>query len=509
MEQNISKEAKILALIRSINADEFQEQHTSGDSLDDVYDELVFLAEKMQSKKDRTEEIIEQISNCYGGNFFNLLPISEAQDELDVFCMGFNTYIEELQNMMVSKALLETTNQSLLQEKERSDNLAKAKDVFLSNMSHEIRTPLNGILGFVDLLYDKKTLDPDSKKQIEFIKMSGDILLVIINDILDLAKIESGEIAIFKRPFELDKLLELLNDTFSKKIEDKKIKYQYSVDKNVPNTLIGDSIRVSQVLFNLMSNAIKFTPKKGKIKLRIQLENETETNYILKIILKDTGIGIPEDKLEIIFNPFVQVATDNSRTISGTGLGLTIIKKLITMMHGQIKVKSQINEGTKFNVILPFLRANDTFVPPPVVVKPNLEPMLELIADKTIKVLLAEDNRINQVLVQKVLLKYKLECVTVANGQLAVEAVENDDFDVILMDIMMPVMDGYEATKLIRNLKDEVKNSIPIIALTAIVTGTVVEDSMFMGINKYLSKPFDPSILIATILELVQQKRNK
>lgn len=507
MEQNKSIEAKILALVRLINADEFQEPHTTGNSLDDVYNELLFLEKKIQSKKDRTEEISEQISNCYGGDFFNFLPISEHQDELDVFCMGFNTYIEELRDAMVSKKLLEISNQNLLQEKERSENLAKAKDVFLSSMSHEIRTPLNGMLGFTDLLYNNKNIDPESKKQIEFIKMSGEILLVIINDILDLAKIESGEITIFKRSFDLNTLTHLINDTFHKKIKDKKIKFSYSIDKNVPLSLTGDSIRISQVLFNLMSNAIKFTPKKGKVQLRFQLESETETNYAVRITVKDSGIGIPDDKLETIFNPFVQVTTDNARTNSGTGLGLTIIKKLITMMNGKIKVKSKINEGTKFSVILPFSKINEYDFPIELV-EPKIEPMPEITLDYNIKVLLAEDNRINQILVQKVLFKHKIECVTVGNGKLAVEAMENDDFDIILMDIMMPIMDGYEATALIRKFDNKVKNSIPIIALTAIVTGTVVEDSAAVGVNKYLSKPFDPSTLVATIVDLVQEKRS-
>ena len=190
----MTKLEEILALVRSINEDEFQEQLTYGNSLDDVHKELLFLADKIESKKNRTEVIIEHISNCYSGDFFNYLPISENQDELDVFCMGFNTYIEELKDVMVSKNLLEITNKKLIEEKERSEQLALARDEFLSSMSHEIRTPLNGILGFTDLLLGNSTLNSDTKKQLEYIKMSGDVLLVIINDILDLAKIESGQI---------------------------------------------------------------------------------------------------------------------------------------------------------------------------------------------------------------------------------------------------------------------------------------------------------------------------
>lgn len=498
----MTKLEEVLALVRSINADEFQEQCTNGNTLDDVHKELLFLAEKIESKKKRTEVIIEHISNCYAGDFFNYLPVSSAQDELDVFCMGFNTYIEELKAVMVSKNLLEVINEKLVEEKERSEQLALARDEFLSSMSHEIRTPLNGILGFTDLLLKNSALDSESKKQLEYIKISGDILLVIINDILDLAKIESGQITLFERPFNLPKLTQLIHNTFASKIQEKDIDFKISIDKKVPVILNGDSIRVSQILFNLISNAVKFTPSKGKIRVKIKFDNEVEGVPLIKLIVKDSGIGIPADKLETIFDPFIQVSNDTARKYGGTGLGLTIIKKIITIMNGDIQVKSTIDIGTKFTVTLPFLKVNDKQI--------NLETeeadetSLPLIDDGTrIKVLLAEDNRINQILVQKVLSKYNFDCITVGNGKLAVEAVEREHFDIILMDIMMPVMDGYEATAIIRNLDNAFKKSIPIIALTAVVTGSVIEDSSSVGINKYLSKPFESEELYTAIMDLV------
>jgi two-component system CheB/CheR fusion protein len=461
----------------------------------------------MQSKKKRTDDIIEQISNSYAGDFFNYLPISEAQDELDVFCMGFNTYIEELKAVMVSKNSLETINKKLVEEKERSEQLAMARDEFLSSMSHEIRTPLNGILGFTDLLLENPSLDAESKKQLDYIKISGDILLVIINDILDLAKIESGQITLYEKPFNLPKLTQLIYDTFSAKIQGKEIDFKISIDEKVPVILNGDSIRVSQILFNLISNAVKFTPTKGRIRLKIKFDKEDAGFHYIKVIVKDSGIGIPQDKIDAIFDPFIQVSNDTARKYGGTGLGLTIIKKIINIMNGEIHVKSKLGLGTKFIVNLPFVKGNSDSVDlKSIINKDKLD--IPITTVKKIKVLLAEDNRINQILVQKVLSKFNFDCVTVDNGSLAVEAVIHGNFDVILMDIMMPIMNGYEAASIIRNLEDKTKKNIPIVALTAVVTGSVIESCSSAGIDKYLSKPFESEELYNVIIELVPKEVN-
>ena len=500
----MSKLEKILALVRSINQDEFQEQLTHGDSLDDVYQELVFLAEKIESKKKRTGVIIEQISNCFAGDFFNYLPISEAHDELDVFCMGFNTYIEELKSAMVSKKLVETINEKLVEEKERSEQLALARDQFLSNMSHEIRTPLNGILGFTDLLLKSSSLDSEKSKQLEYIKMSGDILLVIINDILDLAKIESGQVTLSNKPFNLVQLTRLIHDTFLIKAEEKEIDFKVVIDKKVPAILNGDSVRISQIFFNLISNSVKFTPAKGKIRLKIKFQEEEDETYIIKIIVKDSGIGISPDRLKDIFNPFVQLSNDSSKKYGGTGLGLTIIKKIINIMNGEIEVKSKLNVGTKFIVTLPFPK-NDYYLSASKSFLDKQEQVVAIDVNRKIRVLLAEDNRINQVLAQKILSNFNFDCVAVANGKLAVEAVVQEDFDVVLMDLMMPVMNGYEATSAIRSLKDHTKKNIPIIALSAVVTGSVTEACKAVGINKYISKPFGSEELYAAIIGLISK----
>ncbi|MFL9831357.1 ATP-binding protein [Flavobacterium sp. ST-87] len=500
----MSKLEKILALVRSINEDEFQEQLTHGDTLDDVYEELVFLSEKMTSKKNRTEGIIEQMSNCYAGDFFNYLPVSDANDELDVFCMGFNTYVEELKDVMVSKKLLESINEKLVKEKDRSEQLASARDQFLSNMSHEIRTPLNGILGFTNLLLNNPSLNPEQKQQLDFIKMSGDILLVIINDILDLAKIESGKIILTNKPFSLSQLTRLIYDSFAIKAQEKNIDFQILTNSNVPAILIGDSVRISQILFNLISNSVKFTPERGKIRLKIRLIEEDES-YLIKIIVKDTGIGIPSDQLQGIFNPYIQVSNSVAGIENGTGLGLAIVKKIIDMMNGDIQVKSKLNVGTKFTVLLPFPKGAYYFEASEELIKNEKKPV-QGNRKRKIKILLAEDNHVNQMLTQKVLSQFNMDCVIVANGKLAIEALMKEDFDLILMDLMMPVMNGYEAASAIRDLKNHTKKNTPIIALSAVVTGLVDEACKAVGINRYVSKPFNAEELHQIIIELLEKK---
>ncbi|MEL1240791.1 response regulator [Flavobacterium flavipallidum] len=491
----MSKLKEILALVRSINEDEFQEQLTHGDTLDDVYEELLFLANKFESKKKRTAEIIEQISNCFAGDFFNYLPISEAHDELDVFCMGFNTYIEELKSAMVSKKLAETINEKLVEEKERSEQLALVRHQFLSNMSHEIRTPLNGIMGFTDLLLKSASLDPEKSKQLEYIKISADVLLVIINDILDLVKIESGQLTLTNKPFNLNLLTQLLYDTFLVKTKEKAIDFKVAIDKKVPRILNGDSIRVSQIFFNLISNSVNSTPVNGKIRFKIKFQEEEDDNFILKIILKDTGLGISTEMFKEASNPF-------TKQYEGAGLGLTIIKKIINIMNGEIVVKSKINVGTKFIITLPFskndhhLSASKSYID-----REYSVPKIDVNAK--IKVLLAEDNRVNQLLSHKILSDYNFDCVAVANGKLAVEAVNQEDFDIVIMDLMMPVMNGYEATSAIRNMKDLLKKNIPIIALSAVVNDTVNDTCKAVGINKYISKPFSSEELYTAILSLI------
>ena len=387
----------------------------------------------------------------------------------------------------------------LIKSKELAENLARAKDDFLSSMSHEIRTPLNGIIGFTNLLIQNKDFPVEQRKQLESIKTSSDILLVIINDILDLAKMDAGKMTIEEVPFNLFELAHLILDTFAVKIHDKKLNVQLYFQEKVPYLLIGDSVRISQVLFNFLSNAIKFTPFEGKIDLNISLVKNEKDLYFISISVTDSGIGIPEDKVNSVFVPFEQTSSDTTRKYGGTGLGLSIVKKIAELMKGTVAVESEIGIGSTFTVILPLKKDTSESTGTPNKIELNDE-----ISIKNVKVLLAEDNVINQLLAQAVLSQFEVKLTTVEHGKLALDELEKNDFDIVLMDLMMPEMDGYEATIAIRSLIDIKKKSIPIIAVTADVTNSVIERCKDIGMNDYIYKPFDAMDLKTKIWNLLK-----
>ena len=349
----MSKLENILALVRSINQDEFQEQITYGDSLDDVYEELLFLSKKIESKKQRTAVIVEQISKCFAGDFFNYLPISDAHDELDVFCMGFNSYIEELKAAMVSQKLLENLQEKLVVEKDRSVQLILNRDHFLTYIGREIRESLLTISKVINSI-SKNTLDYNAVNQLEYSKLVTDVLLVTINDLLDLAKVKSSHFIAVNKPFGLDRLINFLNISFSEKCIQKEIDFKVTIDSELPNILNGDCIRVSQVLWNSISNAVKYTPVGGKIRLKIQLEFESDEEYVLRFIVKDSGVGISDDKLKVILQGFAQQDGDLLNDNGSSILSLAICKKVVDLLNGEIKVKSKLQIGTKFTFTLPF-----------------------------------------------------------------------------------------------------------------------------------------------------------
>jgi signal transduction histidine kinase len=273
--------------------------------------------------------MIEQITECFAGNFFQELPVSDEQDELDVISMGFNTYMEELNDVMVSKDELEIKNKELIKANKDIKLLSKVKDEFLSGMSHEIRTPLNGMIGFTNILINNTNLTEQQNKLLEAIKTSGDILLVIVNDILDISKIESGKMILEENPIHLIEITQLIIDTFSVKINEKKLIVKLETTEVLSNNLLGDSVRISQILINLFSNAIKFTPQNGSITIELKTVKEENQKSTIEFSVIDTGIGIPKDKLDSVFEAFVQTSDDTARKYGGTGLGLSIVQKLL------------------------------------------------------------------------------------------------------------------------------------------------------------------------------------
>jgi len=365
-------------------------------------------------------------------------------------------------------------------------------------MSHEIRTPMNAILGFAKLL--EETLE--TKEQQEFIRIiikSGDDLLVILNDILDFSRLEAGKIVFENIPFNLRDIVQTTMLMMELRSNQKGIDLKYSIDKNIPEMLIGDSVRLNQILLNLVSNAIKFT-EKGGINISITCADSSKDNIVLDFGVKDTGIGIPLDKQEKIFESFEQATNDTARRFGGSGLGLSIVKQLVTLQNGEIFVESKPGIGSDFHFKLAFSKSED---------KVNFAVHKQtggtLQNGEGINILVVEDNMLNQMLATKVLKKQGFETDVAENGFIAIDKLQNSNVDVILMDLQMPEMDGYEATRKIREL-DSPKKDVPIIAMSAHTIKGEYERCMETGMNDFISKPFDTKELYEKIYQFVKNK---
>jgi len=364
----------------------------------------------------------------------------------------------------------------------------KAKELFLANISHEIRTPINGIAGMADLLSQNPSAE-DQTLYLKAIKTAAENLKVIINDILDLASIESGKLKFEKINFNLDKTIRSLVDTFKLQSQEKGINLEYIKDHDVPSFFIGDPVRLNQILINLISNALKFTHQ-GSIRLTVSLEQIKNKDYYLKLEIKDTGIGIPKSKLKTIFESFSQADASVTRKYGGTGLGLTIVRQLVQMQHGSIKVSSIENEGSAFTAIIPYrIGVEDRQTSGE---KIGMNKILQL---QNASILLVEDNDINRLYAGSILKMWGCPFDTAENGEVAIEKFKNSHFDLILMDIQMPVMDGFETTKVIRQWNNE-KSQIPIIALTANATQKDIDKCIALGMNDCLTKPFTQEDLL-------------
>ena len=390
------------------------------------------------------------------------------------------------------------TMQDITESKKNKDELIKAKDLaeellnikgdFLSNMSHEIRTPLNAILGFTRLLKDTD-LDEDQKEMMEAINFSGKNLLVIVNDILDFSKIEANKMTFEGVLFNMNEAVKNALHLLILKAEEKNIDLLYSVDNAISDQLIGDPTRLNQILINLIGNAIKFT-EVGYVELDVNLIKDEPTFSEIEFIVTDTGIGIAQEKLNSIFESFNQASNDTTRKFGGSGLGLTITKKLIELQGGKIEVESELNKGSKFLFTLVFEKVQNN-----VQIEPLNEVHFTINSDFLIgkKIIMAEDILINQLLVSKIFQKWNCQLDIVNDGKEVVHQLSNDHYDLVLMDLQMPIMDGYEAAKLIREDKGA---SIPIIALSAHANRTEKEKCLNYGMNSLVSKPIDEEVLL-------------
>lgn len=384
-----------------------------------------------------------------------------------------------------------------------AEDAMKAKQQFLSNMSHEIRTPMNAIIGFTKVVL-KTDVNEKQKEYLKAIKTSGDSLIVLINDILDLAKVDSGKMAFEQTPFKMSESIAAITQLFETKIQENNTVLTVAYDPKIPEVLLGDSMRLRQIMLNLMSNAVKFTSG-GKIKISVRLLKEDKKKATLEFAIADTGIGIPSAKIATIFENFQQASTGTSKMYGGTGLGLAIAKQLVELQGGSIAVKSKIDEGSTFSFIMIFQKTKDG-----VIENAATESVPKETETKNIKVLVVEDIAFNQLLMKTLLDDFGFEHDIASNGKIAIEKLQNNTYDVILMDLQMPEMDGFEATDYIRNTMNL---NIPIIALTANVTTVDLEKCKAVGMNDYISKPVEEKLLYQKIVDLEKKsatdKQNK
>jgi len=395
----------------------------------------------------------------------------------------------------------------LIKAKEIADNSARLKQQFLANMSHEIRTPMNVVVGMTHLLEDTG-LDDKQKEYIEALKLSSENLLRIINDILDFSKIEAGKLDLEERPFKLNELIDELSQTYKFKAKQKKIDLFQMIDANVPSIIIGDALRLNQVLLNLVSNAIKYTHE-GEIVIKVVVLEETDKTINIKFSVKDSGIGISEEKLATIFDSFTQASQDTTRLYGGTGLGLSIAKQMVELMGGNISVQSSPKTGSVFSFNAIFRKetaeVRKEFKENIQEFEENVEVKFDI--DREVKILLTEDHRMNQIVASDLLNKVfpNLSLDIADNGQIAIDKLKEQNFDVVLMDISMPVMDGLSATK---NIRTQLKNNVPIIALTAHAFSKEVENCLDAGMNDFVSKPINPKILKHKLIRVLNEVYN-
>jgi hypothetical protein len=372
--------------------------------------------------------------------------------------------------------------------------LQKAKEQFLANISHEIRTPINGIAGMANLL--SQSPSPEERETyLNAIKHSAENLKVIINDILDLAAIESGKLRFEKIAFNLKDLLPSLISTFMYQAKEKKIALDYRIDEKLNKILLGDPVRLNQILINLISNAVKFTHT-GSIQIKCTAEREQRGVCWVRIEVTDTGVGIPEEKLTTIFESFSQADASVTRRYGGTGLGLTIVKQMVELQNGKIHVVSKEHVGSTFMVTIPYAIGKVNDITQAI---PRKDKALKDTNTSQLRVLLVEDNDINRLYAKSILKKWQCFIDEAENGLVAIEKIKNNYFDVILMDVQMPVMDGFEATKAIRMMEQSA--NLPIIALTANATAKDVEKCIAAGMNDYLPKPFTPEDLYQKLFD--------
>lgn len=425
-----------------------------------------------------------------GHNIGTLCAIDHVTKELN---QNQRNALSIVAKHVINQLELRTKNIELDAQKKIAERAVFAKDSFLANMSHEIRTPLNAIIGFTDLLAQTK-LDTVQQDYIGSVQVAGENLLLIVNDILDLSKIESGNLVIEAQPFNLKKTLKHIYKLLKVKVP-KEIEFNLFLDADMPDNVIGDQGRLNQILVNLTGNALKFT-EEGEVTVSVKLVDETQDHYALRFSVKDTGIGIPEDKLATIFERFKQAEESTTRRFGGTGLGLNIVKQLVELHASEIQVKSKPNRGSEFFFVFQYKKVNHDEIAAEAVSEDKLGKL---------KILLCEDNLLNQKLVRSVIQNFGFELDIAENGEEGIVLLSKNKYDLVLMDLQMPVKDGYQTTEYIRN---EMKLNIPIIAMTAHSLVGEQERCFDVGMDAYVPKPFKQPVLLKAIKTVMNKDLN-
>lgn len=486
-------------LIKLININRSALKMLGANSKEDLIGRMGFIFQDVECFKKQLESFAEGTNDFRHEVKLSTPAGREIFADLRFLVMpGYEENAERVLISMIDITEIKNTGKALFEAKVQAEAANKAKSMFLANMSHEIRTPLNAIIGFSDIALETQITD-EQRNYLEIIRKRGEDLLALISDILDYSKIEAGKFELADAQLNLRKLLEDVSSTFRTRFEKNNIAYSSSISEDIPQTVFGDELRIKQILMNVLSNAFKFT-KAGSVAFEASLP----TNLIFTSLpgktavyfkVKDSGVGIPAEKIDTIFENFTQVDNSMTRSYGGTGLGLAITKSLVKFMDGMIWAESKLGSGSTFHVILQ--------LPIPEKAKAGKETASTLETaelEKTLSIMVAEDEPTNQLLVKKLLTKNGHNVTIASNGLDAIDKFESDNFDLILMDVQMPQMDGLAASVVIRDLEKSLgRKHIPIIALTAHVGKEDIEKCFKAGMDAYLSKPIKKEELFSTI----------
>lgn len=465
------------------------------------YDKLISLSLydlSVKSKNDLKVEI--EKSSCGEKSFFickHKIAGGKVRD-VEIYSEPVVMNDEKLLFLIIHDITeMKKAEKDLIDAKNQAENATIMKAQFLSNMSHEIRTPLNSIIGLSNLMINESDINDKKLENLKAIKFSADHLHAIINDILDFSKIEAGKITLEKIDFNFKELIENVAKSFELKAKEKNLYLKTVLDRSIPPVLIGDPVRLNQIIINLVGNAVKFT-EEGGVEIKIEVNKKFNKSINLNFKICDTGIGISKNRADKIFESYTQAYDDTGRKYGGTGLGLAITKKLVELYGGEITVESETGKGSVFMFNISFGISEKQKIK---TAEKNIQHFKGL---SGIKLLLAEDNIMNQFFAKQLFSNWEVNVDVANNGLEAVSSLKKNDYDVVLLDLQMPEMNGFEVVEIIRDNKSEVKNhDIPVIALTADISPETKAKVFSSGMNDFVLKPFEQHELYIKISKFI------